>query len=110
MHKTQTTSGGIHTVCIENRDAGYATMNELVDDIYNRRLDACCLKICECTDVQVPQWFAQKPGLSDVDCDEFENAILREDADDHGSFCVVIDVDERKTTGPGGYHSTACFV
>ena len=48
--------------------------------------------------------------LGDVDGDELEDAVLRDDVDDHGALGLVVDVDERDAPGARLEHAAAGFV
>ena len=54
--------------------------------------------------------FAEKLSFRDVDCNEFQDTILGDNADYHGSFGLIVDIYEWYPTSPRFEHTAASFV
>jgi hypothetical protein len=69
-----------------------------VDYVHDGSFHSGSLQVAVCAAVNVSQRFAQILRVFDVDGDEFKDAILRENTDDHSALCFIIDIDERDST------------
>jgi hypothetical protein len=58
----------------------------------------------------VAQRLPQHLRLLDVDGDELEQPVLRDDADDHGAVRLVVDVDDGDAARARLQHLATCFV
>lgn len=98
------------TGSVQNGHTRYALLNKHVDDVHDRCVHRCSREILVCTDIKLLQRLSQLLCLLDVHSDEFQYAVLSDDANDHGSTCLVIAVDNGDTPGARLEHLAACFV
>lgn len=78
---------------IQDRHAGDAVLGEHVDDIYDRGVHSGGFQIGVCAHAKIAQRLPQHLCLLDVDCDELENPVLRDDTDEHSTLRLVVNVD-----------------
>jgi hypothetical protein len=100
----------MHTIAVQNRHAGDAATDKLVDDIEHGRVHSGRLKVLIRTQIEEAQRFPKQLRLRDVDRNEFQNAILGDDADHHGTLGLIVDIDQGDTARTGLEHSATCFV
>lgn len=81
-----------------------------MDDVEDGRLHLRRLQVLVRAQVEMPQRFPEQLGLVYVDGDELQDAVLGDDADDHGPSGLVIDVDQGYTAGSSLQHASTCFV
>lgn len=98
------------TIPIQDRNARNALPDKHMDDIHDRGIHGSRRQIFVRSHIDVFQGFLQILRLLDVDGDELQDAVLRDNAHDHVPLCLVIDVDERYPPCPGFQHPTACLV
>lgn len=86
------------TITVENRHARNITVDKLMDDLKHRCLHLRCLEIFIGPKIKNSQGLPEQLRLLDVDGNKFENTVLRHDADDHGTFGLIVDINEGNTT------------
>ena len=83
---------GLLTVTVEDRDRGYVAIHELMNDVEYRGLHPRSFKVLVRAKIERTQRFPQQLGLTNVDCNKFQDAVLCDYADNHGAFSFIVDV------------------
>ena len=71
---------------------------------------SCRFETLVSSQFQMSQWLAEELCFGDIDGHELENPILRYYADHHGSFGLIVYINQRNPAGFGSQHCAACFV
>jgi len=87
-----------HAILVQNGHARNAALNKCLDDLDHRRIHMCVGQVLVRANMQVTQRLPQHLRLLDVDRNEFEDAILSQDADNHLALRLVVNVDEWDTS------------
>lgn len=98
------------TGLVDDGDAGYALLDEHVDDVHDGGVHVGRRQVVVGADLDLLERFPQHLRLLDVHGDELEEAVLGDDADDGGALRLVVDVDDGYAAGAGLEHLAACFV
>lgn len=73
-------------------------------------LHVCSLNSTVSPYMKVLERFLKHLCLSHIHCDKFENSVLSDNADHHGTLCFVVDVNKWDTSSTGLQHSAASFI
>lgn len=84
--------------------------DEFVDNLNHGCSHLGCLEIIIGAQTEISQRFPQHTSLRDVDRYEFEDTILRHDANDHRSLGLVVEIDQGYPTCPRLEHASAGLV
>lgn len=98
------------TVAVEDRHTRYRAVNKLMDDLEDRRFHLSCLEILVRAELEVLQWLAQQLGFRDIDRNEFQDPILGHHTDYHGTFSLIVNVDQWHPPRPRFEHAPTCLV
>ena len=98
------------TITVEDGNGGDVAVDKLVNDIEDRRLHIGRFKVFVGAKLEVLQRLPEQLGLSDVDSNEFQDTVLCDHANNHGTSSLVVDVYKRNATSPRLEHTTTCFV
>ena len=99
-----------HTIAVEDWYTRNIVVHELMDDIKHGRLHLRRLQIFVATKLEMSQRFPKQLSLMNVDCNEFEDAVLSDNADNHGPSSLIVNIDQRNPAGSSLQHATTCFV
>lgn len=81
-----------------------------MDDLHDRGVHGSRGQIFVGSHIDLLQGFLQIRRLLDVDGDELQDAVLRDDAHDHVSLRLVVDVDQGYPPCSRLQHPAACLV
>lgn len=98
------------TLLVDNGHARYALLHQHVDDIHDGRIHVRGGEIIICTDEDFFQRLSKFLRLFYIDCNELEEAVLGDDADDGGALRLVVNVHDGYAAGAGFEHFATCFV
>ena len=98
------------TLRIQDWNARNVALHQRVNDIHDRRIHRGSGKIMVGSNVQVAQWFSEILRLPNIDGDEFEDSILRDDADDHVALSLIVGVNNRDTASARDDHAAAGLI
>lgn len=98
------------TVTVKDRHTGYRTVYKLMDDLEHRRFHLSCLQILVRAELEVLQWLAQQLGFRNIDRNKFQDPILGHHTDYHGTFGLIVDVDQGHPPRPRFEHAPTCLV
>ena len=85
-------------------------LHELVDDLNDRRCHLSSLEMLVGTKVEIHQRFPQHTCLRDVDGNELQDPILRDNADNHRTLGLIINIDQWNPACAGFEHPPAGLV
>ena len=100
----------LHTVAVDNRYTGDRVVDKLMNDVEDRRLHLCGLQVLVRAQLEVLQRLSKELGIGDVDCNEFQDAVLSDYADDHSSLGLVVDINQWNPACFRVEHGATCFV
>ena len=106
----QSRGEGNHTVAVQNRHTRYAVADKFVDNVKHRCLHPGRLQVLVGPQIEMSQRLSKQLHLRNIDRDKFQDTILGDNADHHGTLGLIINIDQWNTPRPGLQHSTTCFV
>lgn len=86
-------------ILIQDGHAGDARLHHHVDDVDDGCIHGGRLQVAVGAEADVRDTLLQELRLDDVDGDELQQPVLRDDADDHLATRLVVDVDEGDAAG-----------
>jgi len=81
-----------------------------MNDIEDRRLHLCGLKIFVGAEIKAPQRLSKQLRFAHIDRNELENSVLSHNTNNHSTSGLIVDVNERYSTGTSFQHAATCFV
>ena len=99
-----------HTVIVHNRHTTDVPLDQQMDDIHNWGIHKTCRNVCIRAHIHFLQRLTQLLRILHIHSNDFYNAILRDNRNDHGTFRFVINVDYRNAARAGLKHFSTCFI
>lgn len=65
-----------------------------MNDLKYRSLHLCCLEVLVGPKIKNSQGLPEQLRLMNIDGNKFQNAVLRHNADDHGTFGLIVDINK----------------
>jgi len=84
--------------------------DKLVNDLNDRSSHPCNFEILIRAEIEILQRLPQHTGFGDIDGNELQNPILRDDADNHCTLSLIIDVHQRNSACARLEHPPTGFI
>lgn len=98
------------TFGVQNGYTGYTPLDQDVDDLNHGRIHRSRSDIMIGPQQNLAQGFPQFLGVTDIDGDKFQDAVLGDDAQQVGPVCLTIIRDQRNPSSSGLEHASTGII